>query len=159
MTVFISYRHSDRDVAVRINSQLINAGINTYMDVFDSESQSTQNITAVITRNIADSTHLIAVISGETAKSWWVPFEIGEATISASRIASFRTGYTSLPEYLEMWPQMNNISHLSLFIDEYKKEQRVALNRSHIFDSKSSTGKDSAADFHRNLKGRISRGF
>ncbi|MGI2897368.1 toll/interleukin-1 receptor domain-containing protein, partial [Vibrio alginolyticus] len=75
MTVFISYRHSDRNVAFGINEYLQRSGIPTYMDVLDPESQSTENITEVITKNIAKSTHLIAVISQETAQSWWVPFE------------------------------------------------------------------------------------
>ncbi|EIA1617530.1 molecular chaperone Tir [Vibrio parahaemolyticus] len=158
MTVFISYRHSDRNVAFGINEYLQRSGIPTYMDVLDPESQSTENITEVITKNIAKSTHLIAVISQETAQSWWVPFEIGEATISATRIASFRTGYSQLPEYLEMWPQMSQQSHLELFVKEYRGEKSLAVNNRGVFDS-ARTSKSYAADFHRNLKNRISRGF
>jgi len=159
MTVFISYRHSDREKAAQINSRLIAAGINTYMDVLDPESQTTQNITEVITKNIARASHLIAVISKQTAQSWWVPFEIGEATISATRIASFRTGYSELPEFLQMWPQMTRHYHLDMFIDEYKKEQRQAVYNRGMFESAGSTGTKSASDFHRSLKGRINQGF
>ncbi|EGU0149837.1 toll/interleukin-1 receptor domain-containing protein [Vibrio parahaemolyticus] len=159
MTVFISYRHSDRTTAFQVNAELQQAGIKTYMDVFDAESQSTENITAVITKNVAECTHLIAVISGQTALSWWVPFEIGEATISATRIASYRVGYTHLPEYLEMWPQMTNSSHLALFISEYKKEQSTALNNKRMFESAGSVGTYSADTFHKTLKNRISRGY
>ncbi|MCZ5858580.1 toll/interleukin-1 receptor domain-containing protein [Vibrio parahaemolyticus] len=158
MTVFISYRHSDRSVALGINEYLKRSGISTYMDVLDPESQSTENITEVITKNIAKSTHLIAVISRETAQSWWVPFEIGEATISATRIASFRAGYSQLPEYLEMWPQMSQQSHLELFVKEYQGEKALAINNRGIFDSVGSS-KSYAADFHKNLKNRIKRGF
>ncbi|PTT60867.1 molecular chaperone Tir, partial [Pseudomonas sp. HMWF007] len=86
MPVFISYRHTDRDQAIEINSRLKKANINTYLDVLDAESQSTEDITAVITRNITQCTHLLAVVSERTALSWWVPFEIGEATISNRRI-------------------------------------------------------------------------
>lgn len=159
MTVFISYRHSDRAEATQINSMLKHAGINTYMDVLDPESQTTENITEVITKNIARSSHLIAVISKQTAQSWWVPFEIGEATISAIRIASFRTGYSELPEFLEMWPQMNSARHLDMFIEEYKKEQREAIYNRKIFESAGSVGTKSASDFHRSLKGRIQQGI
>lgn len=158
MTVFISYRHSDRSCAIEIDNYLRRSGIETYLDVLDPESQTSRNITEVITKNIARSTHMIAVISHDTAKSWWVPFEIGEATISATRISSYRTGYTALPEYLEMWPQMTRMNHLSLFVEEYRREKTVALNRRGIFDSATS-GKDAAENFHKSLKGRITRGF
>ncbi|MEZ8050808.1 MULTISPECIES: toll/interleukin-1 receptor domain-containing protein [Vibrio] len=158
MTVFISYRHTDRGTALEIDRHLRSSGIETYLDVLDTESQTSVNITEVITRNIARSTHMIAVISQDTASSWWVPFEIGEATISATRISSYRTGYSALPEYLKMWPQMARMSHLSLFIEEYRREKTVALNRRGVFDS-ATTGKDAAENFHKSLKGRITRGY
>lgn len=72
----------------------------------DVESQPTDDITSVITRRIAESTHLIAVVSGKTAQSWWVPFEIGEATNSNRRVCSYKTSVSELPEYLDKWPQM-----------------------------------------------------
>jgi MTH538 TIR-like domain (DUF1863). len=90
MPVFISYRHSDRPHAIAINTRLIQANIKTYFDVLDPESQTTDDITGVITRNITACTHLLAVISENTAQSWWVPFEIGEATISNRRICSYQ---------------------------------------------------------------------
>jgi hypothetical protein len=159
MSVFISYKHVDRTLAFQINQRLNDSGIKTYLDVLDSESQSTENITEVITKNIAECTHLIAIVSGQTASSWWVPFEIGEATISAKRIASFRSGYTPLPEYLDMWPQMTNIQHLALFIAEYKGERKLATENRNIFESKGSVGTRSASDFHSNLKTKIRRGY
>jgi hypothetical protein len=159
MSVFISYKHLDRDLAIRIDYRLKQAGIKTYLDVLDLESQSTENITTVITKNIAMCTHLIAVVSKDTASSWWVPFEIGEATISVKRISSYRSGYNSLPEYLEMWPKMDNMQHLELFIVEYKSEQQRAVFNRDMFQSKGSVGTNSVNDFHRNLKTKISRGY
>ncbi|MEF1301341.1 hypothetical protein QTO17_05395, partial [Vibrio owensii] len=64
-----------------------------------------------------------------------------------------------LPEYLEMWPQMTNSSHLALFISEYKKEQSTALNNKRMFESAGSVGTYSADTFHKTLKNRISRGY
>jgi hypothetical protein len=156
MSVFISYKHVDRDLAMRINNRLKLEGIKTYLDVLDNESQSTENITAVITKNIAECTHLIAVVSHQTASSWWVPFEIGEATISAKRIASYQAGYNKLPEYLDMWPQMDSMQHLSLFIAEYKGEVKIASESKNIYGS---VGTRSASDFHSNLKTKIRRGY
>lgn len=57
MPVFISYRHTDRVQAMAINARLKLANIKTYLDVLDTESQQTDDITAVITRNITECTH------------------------------------------------------------------------------------------------------
>ena len=54
MPVFISYRHMDRAYAMAINSRLIGANIKTYLDVLDLESQTTDDITGVITSNITE---------------------------------------------------------------------------------------------------------
>ncbi|KTB79740.1 toll/interleukin-1 receptor domain-containing protein [Pseudomonas syringae] len=163
MPVFISYRHTDREQALAINTRLKQANINTYLDVLDVESQSTEDITEVITRNITKCTHLLAVVSERTAQSWWVPFEIGEATISNRRICSFRTGVTELPQYLEKWPKMTKDTDIDLFISSYKTE--LILERSLGFESIAGSGsmrsteKGNAEKFHAELKQKIRRGY
>jgi hypothetical protein len=161
MPVFISYRHSDRPHAIAINSRLNQANIKTYLDVLDPESQTTEDITGVITRNITECTHLLAVVSERTAHSWWVPFEIGEATISNRRICSFKTGPAELPLYLDKWPKLSIDKDLDFFIDAYREE--VATKRSMTLDSISEslygTYKRNAELFHDQLKNRIRRGF
>jgi hypothetical protein len=163
MPVFISYRHMDRAHAININTRLMQANIKTYLDVLDPESQTTDDITGVITRNITECTHLLAVVSEKTASSWWVPFEIGEATISNRRICSFKTGPTELPLFLDKWPKLTSDKDIEFFIDAYRNE--VTLKRSIALESV--TGSESArtfnktnADrFHTDLKSRIIRGF
>jgi hypothetical protein len=162
MPVFISYRHMDRAHAMQINSRLMQANIKTYLDVLDPESQTTDDITEVITRNISECTHLLAVVSERTALSWWVPFEIGEATISNRRICSFRTGPTELPLYLDKWPKLSSAKDLDFFIEAYKTE--VTLKRSASLEwitgsaSTRSYNKTNADRFHTDLKNRIRRG-
>jgi hypothetical protein len=162
MPVFISYRHVDRVHAMTINTRLIQAGIKTYLDVLDPESQTTEDITEVITRNISESTHLMAIVSERTAQSWWVPFEIGEATISNRRICSFKTGPTELPLYLDKWPKLTSAKDVDFFIEAYKTE--VMLKRSASLESItgnasiSNYSKINADRFHADLKSRIRRG-
>lgn len=161
MPVFISYRHTDRAQAMVINDRLVRANIKTYLDVLDTESQLTDDITAVITRNITDCTHLLAVVSQETAQSWWVPFEIGEATISNRRICSFQIGQNALPLYLDKWPKLSGDADISFFIDAYREE--TLSSRSTGLESFSeairSVYKRDADAFHDKLKSRIRRGF
>lgn len=157
MPVFISYRHSDRAMALQIDARLKSKGIKTYIDVLDVESQSTDDITTVITKRIAECTHLMAVVSQDTAKSWWVPFEIGEATIISRRIASFKTGISALPEYLQKWPVLANERDIDIFADAYRKDVVRTISTESLDSVLGSvTSKKSSADeFHRNLKNRI----
>ena len=161
MPVFISYRHMDRAYAMNINSRLIRANIKTYLDVLDLESQTTDDITGVITRNITECTHLLAVVSEKTALSWWVPFEIGEATISNRRICSFRTGPAELPLYLDKWPKLSTESDLDFFIDAYREEvsNKRSMSLESISESVKGSYKRDADMFHEQLKNRIRRGF
>ena len=161
MPVFISYRHMDRAYAMAINSRLIKADIKTYLDVLDLESQTTDDITGVITRNITECTHLLAVVSEKTALSWWVPFEIGEATISNRRICSFRTGPAELPLYLDKWPKLSTESDLDFFIDAYREEvsNKRSMSLESISESVKGSYKRDADMFHEQLKNRIRRGF
>ncbi|MBP5957540.1 toll/interleukin-1 receptor domain-containing protein [Pseudomonas anatoliensis] len=161
MPVFISYRHMDRAHAMAINSRLIRANIKTYLDVLDPESQTTDDITGVITRNITECTHLLAVVSEKTALSWWVPFEIGEATISNRRICSFRTGPAELPLYLDKWPKLSTESDLDFFIDAYREEvsNKRSMSLESMSESVKGTYKRNADMFHEQLKNRIRRGF
>ena len=161
MPVFISYRHTDRLQAMAINARLSQANIKTYIDVLDAESQTTDDITGVITRRITECTHLLAVVSEQTARSWWVPFEIGEATISNRRICSFKTGSSELPLYLDKWPKLTSDNDISFFIDAYREE--VTTKRSAVLDSANesirSVYKQNAELFHSQLKNRVRRGY
>jgi hypothetical protein len=161
MPVFISYRHTDRIQAMAINARLKQANIKTYLDVLDTESQQTDDITTVITRNITECTHLLAVVSQETAMSWWVPFEIGEATISDRRICSYKIGSSALPLYLDKWPKLSNDVDLSFFIDAYRKESmsKRSIGMESFSESVRGTYKSDADLFHDQLKNRIRRGF
>ncbi|HEM7111335.1 toll/interleukin-1 receptor domain-containing protein [Acinetobacter baumannii] len=165
MPVFISYRHSDRLKALEVRNKLDRNNITCYLDVIDEESRTTDDITDVITKNIKKCTHLLAIISPNTNGSWWVPFEIGEATIFDRRICSYafkEFAYISrsnlslyksfLPEYLHKWPLLLSDSDLDAFIQEYKRDSERAIfdsSRSATFDSLTKSGAES---FHRNLK-------
>ncbi|MCY1248584.1 hypothetical protein D9M72_620290 [compost metagenome] len=117
----------------------------------------------MITRNISECTHLLAVVSEKTALSWWVPFEIGEATITNRRICSFKTGPTELPLYLDKWPKLTSDRDIEFFIDAYRNESM--LKRSMSLDSVTGSesvrrvNKSNADRFHADLKSRIIRGF
>ncbi|MFC6339007.1 TIR domain-containing protein [Pseudomonas sp. CCM 7891] len=161
MPVFISYRHTDRVQAMAINARLTRANIKTYIDVLDAESQTTDDITGVITRRITECTHLLAVVSEHTARSWWVPFEIGEATISNRRICSFKTGTSELPLYLDKWPKLTSDTDISFFIEAYCDEATTkrSMAPGSVNESMRSVYQQNAEFFHNQLKARVRRGY
>jgi hypothetical protein len=171
--VFISYRAKDREVALKIVRKFREHNIEFYLDIIDEESiNSTSNITEVITKNIKRCTHLIAIISPNTKGSWWVPFEIGEASIINRRICSFAyntNGYSLtksnmyiyksfLPEYLHKWPILLNEKDVDNFILQYKQDNQNnvlldSINRdSNLFGALTKKGAD---DFHNKLKAML----
>lgn len=159
MSVFISYRHKDRSHALAVEEYLRAAGVPSYLDVMDEESRATSDITSVITQRIRDASHLLAIVSHETAGSWWVPFEIGEATITDVRIATFQIDHLRLPEYLEHWPVMRTPSDLTQFVKEYRMDQAASLEsferRTGVEGVFSTASRRTAEDFHRALKARL----
>lgn len=159
MPVFISYQHADRDEAILINQFLKECDIECYLDVLDVESRtaSSEEITNIITENVKKSTHLIAVTSKNTDASWWVPFEIGEATIVDCRIATYRKEETTLPEYLEQWPAMKNRRDLVKFVEAYRVDETTLMFESRTGNEKY-VSNNTANDFHQSLKRKL-RGY
>lgn len=160
MPVFISYRHTDRHAAIALDARLKRDGIATYLDVMDAESLTTDDITTVISQRIMACSHLVALVSDNTEKSWWVPFEIGEATIIDRRISSFRVANAKLPEYLQKWPIMHSAQDIDMFIEEYRKEsaqsRTIIANESY---RSTASNRSTADNFHNTLKSRIHRGY
>jgi hypothetical protein len=159
MPVFISHKDKDTAAAVSIKTKLESHQIICYLDVFD-EKIAYGNITDRITSAMEKCTHLIAVMSDATKDSWWVPFEIGEATFGYRRICSYDLGCTfSFPEYLSKWPKMSSSRHLEFFVTQYKIDNGTAKNlRKDSVDYPSLT-RSEFNKFHADLKENIRRGY
>lgn len=158
MPVFISYRHTDRAIAMDINQRLERHKIVTYLDVLDAESRTTDDITAVIGHNMRACSHLIALVSRSTAASWWVPFEIGQATIIDRRISTFQVDAAPLPEYLDKWPIMTRAHDIELFVASYNAEKTEVrgMKVESMEDFQSEARSRSNADlFHADLKRKL----
>ncbi|NBA93928.1 molecular chaperone Tir [Pseudomonas sp. R5(2019)] len=158
MTVSISYRYTDRFSAHLINERLKAHDIPTCMNAVDLESCTINDITTMITRCVMECSHLITVVSDRSAQSWWLPFQIGEATMIDRRITTYNTLRMQLPEYLKRWPAMTCSEDVDFFIECYRDEQR----NQRIIDSESlaaiAGNKRNADIFHTALKARIRRG-
>ncbi len=152
MPVFLSHKREDKAKALEIESYLKVRGVRCYVDVMDPDLQSTDDITSKLRERIGQCTHLMAVVSGYTEKSWWVPFEIGVGTEKDRRITSYQIAQVKLPDFLTKWPILKSARDLDLFISLYKEDSLTVNLES--YTPHSSTIK-TADQFHRNLKARL----
>ena len=155
MPVFLSHKREDKPETLKIANYLKINGIPCYIDVLDPILQSTDDITSILMRRVKQCTHLMAVVSGNTQKSWWVPFEIGVASELERRITSFELNKTDLPDFLEKWPVLKTQKDLDLFVKYYKKDKVIALEEAHVFDSAAPSPVYTADQFHNDLKASI----
>ena len=87
--VFISHRSVDKHIARQLTSILAELGIDYYFDEEDLGLQLAQRvgdhqaIVYCIEDGLANSTHLVGIITPKTRGSWWVPFEIGASRAHA----------------------------------------------------------------------------
>lgn len=160
MPVFISHKDVDSDAALKIRSHLESKKIRCYVDVLDEKISTTEDITNRITEVIGRCTHLIAVMSNATEKSWWVPFEVGEATFGFRRIASYDLGSNyGFPDYLKKWPVMKTPTHLDMFASSYHADADRVKDLNKSAAEMPFTTRIQVDEFHKNLKTKIARGY
>ena len=96
-------------------------------------------------------------MSGSTKSSWWVPFEIGIAANQDLPTVTYLQDYITLPEYLDYWPRLKNLSDISKYVAARKnrlQEQNVRKNLDssvEMFSYKPST----TEEFYKNLKAML----
>ena len=151
MPVFLSHKREDKDNALRMAAHLKSHGIVCYVDVLDPTLKTTEDITNTIMERVKQCTHLMALVSNFTERSWWVPFEIGVATETDRRISSFQTGTSPLPEFLTKWPVLKTMSDLDTFIRFYKRDTSVSITEGKVAHASIR----SASQFHRELKASL----
>jgi len=83
--IFISYQRKDEEYAQEVADYIISRQLNVYFDLEDKDlkfHQQTSNpkgITSSIQEELNKSDYMLVIISPDTYKSHWVPFEIGYA--------------------------------------------------------------------------------
>lgn len=156
MPVFLSHKREDKQETLQIAEYLRSHKIICYVDVFDPQLQTTDDITKILIDRIGQCTHLMAIVSENTEKSWWVPFEIGVGTEKDRRITSFQLRNVTLPDFLTKWPIMKNKVHLDTFIRFYKRDNTVVVTESlDAIGGYTSKNIFTANQFHNELKASL----
>lgn len=154
--VFLSHKSEDKEYVEKIGEYLMNAGINIYLDKYDSNLQCAttegdpRKVTECIENGINSSNYILCITSQNTISSWWVPFEIGYAKNANKKIFSIiRKDVTYIPDFLKIEPIITDISQLNDFIKKIVKDFSIPLNENYIFNDYLSTGQiQYASSYH-----------
>lgn len=125
--VFISHQKADKDNAKKIADYLIAAGVDVYLDEYDKDlktqhqSNNPKGVTDSICKGINNSSHMLVLISPNTMKSTWVPFEIGygydKTDLNVLCLKGIPAG--GLPEYVRTVNIIRNIYDLNVYISHF----------------------------------------
>ena len=156
MKIFISHKKEDEYTAFGIQQVLENMGIEAYLDILDDTiSDNGEKLTKHIRKKLRECSDVIVVLSVNTKRSWWVPFEIGMATEKDMPIANYLTSYEKLPEYLEYWPRLKNQQDVKKYVEVRNKVARqVVLEKqlNHSYYDRADSNISETQKFYEELK-------
>ncbi len=127
MKVFLSHQRSDKKEATIIAEYLKSCGIDVYFDQFDKDLQKAvadnnpKGVVAAIKMGVITSTDMLVLVSPNTLRSEWVPFEIGYGYDALDVKALTLKGIKSkdIPDYIKAVPIIRDIYD----IDQYAKNK------------------------------------
>ncbi|MEN5059031.1 toll/interleukin-1 receptor domain-containing protein [Sphingobacterium kitahiroshimense] len=131
--VFISYQKKDREAAVKVAEYLQAAGIDVYIDVYDSElriqhqNDNPKEVTKAICNGINNSSHMLVLVSPSTMFSTWVPFEIGYDKTDLGVLCLKGIPKGKLPEYARTATIVRDIYDLNSLIEKLSGKKKELL--------------------------------
>lgn len=143
--VFLSHYNLDKTAVKKIGEYIMKAGIDVYLDENDLELQDASSVnnhkkvTECIQKGIAESTHILCLLSPKTVESWWVPYELGYGEKSKKDICSLKLKeLNQVPSYLQIKLCLKNIEDLNNYIKEINKNVKLfTLNESNQYKNSS----------------------
>lgn len=153
--VFISHKHSDADIALRVSRRVEAKGLSTYLDAVDPAlGKDGPQLADYLLERMDECQQLIAVVSSATVLSWWVPWEIGVGSEKGFRMASFLEESVDLPTYLGKWPRLRTMREIDTYCALSKTVNAEIQNATKSLMTESeklSIRRDGAAEFHKEL--------
>lgn len=123
MKVFIAYKEKDSYEAKLIKDALLRCGTEVCdRAVDDITSANDKRLRSFVNKNLDSCTDVIAVVSNDTKHHWWVQLLIETAVQRDMPAATFLSGWSELPEYLNCRPRLKFISD----VESYAAERMAA---------------------------------
>lgn len=156
MKIFISHKKEDELMALKVKNTLTSVGVDVYLDLLDSiTADDGEKLTKHIRGKLRECTDVIVILSSNTKKSWWVPFEIGMATEKDMPIANYLISQETLPDYLTYWPRLKCQEDVLKYVEIRNKVTKQitlekALNRGYY--QRADGGMSETQKFYQELK-------
>lgn len=129
--VFISHKYEDLEAAREIAAYIQDSEIDVYLDDNDNglqeaaENNDSEKIVRCIETALKSSTHILVLITENTRKSWWVPYETGYAKNGGKNIASLLLkNVDEFPDYLKIETMLTGYESLSEYIENIYKDMK-----------------------------------
>lgn len=127
--VFISHKYEDLKAAREIAEYIQDSDIDVYLDDNDdglqeaAENNDSEKIVKCIETALKSSTHILVLVTENTRKSWWVPYETGYAKNGGKNIASLLLkNVDEFPDYLKIETMLTGYESLSEYIKNIYKD-------------------------------------
>lgn len=156
MKIFISHKKEDEETALKVVNTLLSVGVAAYLDLLDNiTADDGEKLTKHICGKLRECTDVIVILSSNTKKSWWVPFEIGMATEKDMPIANYLISHESLPDYLTYWPRLKCAEDVLTYVEIRNKVSSQILwekAMEHGYFQKADSGMSETQKFYQELK-------
>jgi hypothetical protein len=133
--IFISYQRADEIYANDVAEYIMSKQIDVYFDLEDNDlkfymqANNPKGITSSIQKALVKSDYMIVVISPDTFKSPWIPFEVGYAyDKKGNNLKLLRhkgISKASLPSYLKVKEIINGTEGLNQFLNAMRKRRPI----------------------------------
>ena len=141
--IFLSHISVDKPAVQAIATYITSrGGVDIYLDAMDDDLQGAASsgnaaaITEFIERGLSNSTHIMCLVSENTVKSWWVPYELGFGKKSGKPLATLKLKDTvTLPAYLEISQIIKGTESLNRYLTSMKEGLRKSATTANLTES------------------------
>jgi hypothetical protein len=128
--IFLSHKSEDKEAVKKIGEHIRSKDLDIYLDVDDPNLQAAVRnnehvaITKFIELGIRSCTHLMTLISEETKRSWWVPYEVGFGKSAKKAISTLKLKTVRyVPSFLQITTLLEDATHLDAYLMRIKRGQ------------------------------------
>lgn len=133
--VFISYQRKDEEYAEEVSNYITSKQLDVYFDLEDNDLKqqnqraNPKGVTNAIKKGLNQSQYMIVIVSPNTYKSLWVPFEVGYAfDKKGDKMKILRhkgIEKNTMPGYLKVKELLQGTISLNRFLDSIRKENFI----------------------------------
>ncbi len=154
-TVFVSHKAEDTRAATAVAARLRVNELDVYLDSFDPDATDGPDLDDYLRTTMRRCHGLMAVVTANTVRSWWVPWEIGVASERDMPMATFSHDNTDIPSYLRKWPYLTQLSQIDQYAQTARRMVRERRTRIEKGEVRGMAEAVSGSRFNRVLKGAL----